>query len=334
MPDLKPWKTDVAVLLIFFARPEQFAQCFESVRQARPSKLLLWQDGPRENHPDDMENIEKCRKIAENIDWDCEVYRKYNEKNYGCDPSTFYSHKWAFSIVDKCIILEDDLVPSQSFFGFCKELLDRYENDERIDRICGLNSLGHYEKCGSDYLFLDSGYSTGWATWRRVADTWEENYNFLDDEYAMRQINLANNNKEHMAFLNNCIKHKNEGVPYWEYIISFSTLLNSRLVIIPAKNMIRNVGINSENSTHAPTSIDELSKKAKTYFYAKTYELEFPLKHPKYIVLDKEFKKEYKQALNSGKFSVLAMKVSRVIHKLFKGDLRDVKESLDRKIRR
>ena len=87
----------------------------------------------------------KCRKIAENIDWECEVHRNYHEKNMGCDPSTFYSHKWAFSIVDKCIVLEDDLVASESFFPFCKELLDKYENDQRIDRICGTVLPGQYD---------------------------------------------------------------------------------------------------------------------------------------------------------------------------------------------
>ena len=142
---MEKWKIDVAVLCIFFARPEQFEKSFEQVRKARPRVLLLWQDGPREGRADDVENIRKCREIAENIDWECEVHRNYHDKNMGCDPSTFYSHKWAFSIVDKCIILEDDLVASQSFFTFCKELLDKYENDERVDRICGTNLLGHYD---------------------------------------------------------------------------------------------------------------------------------------------------------------------------------------------
>lgn len=139
---MKNWEIDVAVLCIFFARPEQFRLSFEQVRRARPRTLLLWQDGPRKNRTDDIENIKKCREIAENIDWDCEIYRNYHDNNMGCDPSTFLSHKWAFSIVEKCIILEDDIVPNLSFFRFCKELLDRYENDTRIDRICGHTVFG------------------------------------------------------------------------------------------------------------------------------------------------------------------------------------------------
>ena len=41
-----PAKTDIAVLLLFFTRSDTFAQVFEAVRQARPSKLFLYQDGP------------------------------------------------------------------------------------------------------------------------------------------------------------------------------------------------------------------------------------------------------------------------------------------------
>ena len=74
------------------------------------------------------------------IDWECEVHHNYQEKNYGCDPSEYMAQKWAFSLSDKCIVLEDDDVPAVSFFGFCKELLDKYEHDTRISIIAGFNN--------------------------------------------------------------------------------------------------------------------------------------------------------------------------------------------------
>ena len=49
------YKVDVPVLLIFFARPEIFSKVFEQVKIARPRKLFLYQDGPREDRPDDAE---------------------------------------------------------------------------------------------------------------------------------------------------------------------------------------------------------------------------------------------------------------------------------------
>ena len=103
MPQLHPAKTDIAVLLLFFNRPSTFKLVFEEVKKARPSRLFLYQDGPRGEK--DMAGIEACRKIVEDIDWECDVRRNFQTRNYGCDPSGYMAHKWAFSLADKCIVL-------------------------------------------------------------------------------------------------------------------------------------------------------------------------------------------------------------------------------------
>ena len=281
---MNKWNIDVAVLCIFFARPEQFEKSFETVRKARPRKLLLWQDGPRKNRPDDVENIMKCRKIAENIDWECEVYKNYHDENMGCDPSTHLSHKWAFSIVDKCIILEDDIVPSQSFFSFCKELLDKYENDTRVDRICGQTLYGGIPDKRYSYFFGRSGSSWGWASWKRTADLWESDYNFLKDNYY---LDLAEKRfgKHYDKVLTVAQKCAATGVPYWETVVGFGTTLNSGLVIYPTVNMVENVGT-SQNATHAPDNIAELPKSVQQLFITRAQDIEFPLKHPPYVIED------------------------------------------------
>ena len=282
---MEKWKNDVAVLCIFFARPEEFAQCFETVRRARPRVLLLWQDGPREGRPDDVENIMKCREIAENIDWECEVHRNYHDKNMGCDPSTFLSHKWAFSIVDKCIILEDDVVTSDSFFPFCKDLLDKYENDTRVDRICGQTLYGGVPDKRYSYFFGRSGSSIGWASWRRVAETWEEDYGFINDDYYVDLARHRFNNKRFEKSVAKIKQRQKEGIPYWENIIRMRTTLHSGLVIYPTVNMVENVGT-SANATHAPDDISELPKEIQQIFITRAEEIEFPLKHPPYVIED------------------------------------------------
>ena len=54
--NLQPYKTDVAVLILFFNRPDHLRRVFDEVREARPSKLFLYQDGPRGER--DMPGIE------------------------------------------------------------------------------------------------------------------------------------------------------------------------------------------------------------------------------------------------------------------------------------
>ncbi len=305
---MEKWNIDVAVLCIFFARPEQFKQSFETVRKARPRVLLLWQDGPREGRADDVENIKKCREIAENIDWECEVHRNYHEKNMGCDPSTHLSHKWAFSIVDKCIILEDDIVPSQSFFHYCKDLLDKYESDERVDRICGQTLYGGIPDKRYSYFFGRSGSSTGWATWRRVAETWETDYAFLNDPYYLDLARHRFGHKRYNRSLEMAKSRAKEGKAYWEHIVGFRTTLNSGLVIYPTVNMIENVGT-SANATHAPDDIAELPKEIQQMFTIRAEEMDFPLKHPPYVIEDYHYFDKIMKFIEPSLFRKLARKI-------------------------
>lgn len=87
----QPAKIDVAVLMLFFNRPDNFQKVFDEVKKARPAQLFLYQDGARGER--DVPGIEACRQIAsdENIDWECEVHRSYQTKNQGCDPSEYLS---------------------------------------------------------------------------------------------------------------------------------------------------------------------------------------------------------------------------------------------------
>ena len=327
---MQKWENDVAVLCIFFARPEQFEKCFEQVRKARPRTLLLWQDGPRKDHPDDMKNILKCREIAENIDWECEVYKNYHEENMGCDPSTHLSHKWAFSIVDKCIILEDDLVVSQSFFTFCKVLLDKYEFDERVDRICGTNLLGQYN-IPYDYFFSSTGNSWGWASWKRVADTWDTNYEFLHDEYAISCMeNLETDKKPSKQLLDACKLRNDEQIPYWEHIVGARTILYSGLIIYPSQNMVCNIGL-SEYSTHAPKNVKMLPKSVRQFFNTKIYEIEFPLSAPKYVVSDKIYPRLCQEKLHD---NYIITKIESIYNKLKYGGFKELFATIKRKIRK
>jgi hypothetical protein len=329
-----PWEIDVAVLLIFFNRPEQFGKVFEQVKKARPSKLFLYQDGARENNNKDLENIIKCRKIIEDIDWECEVYKMFQEKNYGCDPSEYIAQKWAFSIVDECIVLEDDDVPSQSFFPFCKELLEKYRNDERINMICGMNNTGISEHTPYSYLFSVSGSICGWASWKRVIDTWDEKYSFLNDEFALMQLKEAYKDKIDIPnFIKNCIKHKESGKAHYESILGSSALLNSRLNIVSTKNMISNIGV-TENATHSVSDLKMLPKGIRRIFNMKTYEIEFPLKHPPYIVEDVKFRKRLYRIMAKGHPLIKKYrKIESILLRIKYGDFQGLRQSLINKIK-
>lgn len=294
-------KIDVPVLLIFFNRPGCFAQVFEQVKKARPSKLFLYQDGARPGNEKDSLGVEKCRAIAEDIDWECEVHKLYQEKNYGCDPSGYIAQKWAFSKVDRCIVLEDDCVPSQSFFPFCKELLEKYSFDERVNMICGMNNLEQIDSPYS-YLFTETGSIWGWASWKRVADTWEEKGDLLDDKYSMDKIRqyLDALGMDSARMLSTWKTERDSGVAHHETVKGTSQFSSHRLNIVPTKNMITNVGNTPEGSTHSMSSLDLIPKGLRRIYTMQSYDIEFPLKHPKYMINDVEFQKQLFRVMGWG----------------------------------
>ena len=335
---MDPAKIDVSVLILFFNRPEQLSQVFEQVRQARPARLFLYQDGPRGER--DMPGIEACRKVVEEIDWECEVHRKYQERNYGCDPSEYLSQKWAFSLTDKCIVLEDDDVPSQSFFPFCKELLDRYEDDPRVAMICGFNEDEVTPHCSDSYFFTSIFAIWGWASWRRVIDQWEGDYAFLDDKENMKRLEeLSRQRRYRKDFIPMCRNHRATGKEYYESIFWASMLLHSQLAIMPQKNMVNNLGLTAD-STHFGGSIDTTPRAYRRIFTMQRHEMDFPLRHPRYLIEDVSYKERlYKTNawghpwikvsrsleelwlnLRHGNFSFIGKSVKRRLKKWFGGD--------------
>ncbi|WP_300698438.1 hemolysin activation protein [Bacteroides sp.] len=274
---------DIAVLLIFFARPEQTLRVFEQIKIARPSQLFLYQDGAREGHSSDVEGIDACRKIVEDIDWECVIHRWYQEKNVGCDPSEYYAQKWMFQYVNKGIILEDDDVPSQSFFPFCKELLDKYENDLRICMISGYNIMDTVN-VEADYWFSSRGPIWGWATWKRTIDSWDSTLSWMDDNETVAKLR-ANGTLTNSAW-NTYIRHRASGREHYEDFISSTRMINGQLSIIPSKNLINNIGV-AVNSTHTAADMNQMSKRQKSLYEKKVFDYKFPLKHPKYIFDDK-----------------------------------------------
>ena len=286
-----PANIDVAVLILFFNRPDHLKEVFDEVRRARPSQLFLYQDGPRNER--DMAGIEACRQIVEDIDWECDVHRKYQERNYGCDPSEYLSQKWAFSVVDRCIVLEDDDVPSQSFFPFCKELLDRYADDERVWMISGFNTDEVTKDVREDYFFTQTCTIWGWASWRRVIDTWDGGYTFLDDEQAYRQLRtLVHQRGQNPDFLRMCRDHQRSGKEYYESIFWASMMLNNGLAIMPRHNLINNRGLTSD-STHFSGSLETTPRAYRRIFTMKRHELQFPLRHPQHVIDHVAFKERH-----------------------------------------
>ncbi|MBP3360679.1 MAG: hemolysin activation protein [Clostridia bacterium] len=287
-------KIDLSIALVFFNRPDHFKQVFERVREIAPSELFLIQDGPRNDH--DIEKILSCREIVNNIDWECKVHKNFSEKNLGCGLRVSTGLDWAFQSTEKLVILEDDCVPNESFFYFCKEMLDRYENDLRINMISGMNHAGKYDFGGDSYCFCKTGSIWGWATWKRVWDNYDWEMSFRENKHVMEAYKNLGLPKYYLDHYEKIGKERwksmmnNGKLQAWTYQFAMLRHLYSQLVIVPKYNLINNVGFLSR-SVYKKSGLKTRPKGLHWIVTLKSYDLEFPLKHPVYIMGNCEYDK-------------------------------------------
>ena len=134
---------DIPVALFIFKRSEKAILIINQIAKVAPKRIYLIGDGPRNDS--EIKEVELCRKEIESaINWDCEIVKNYADKNRGVYENIAGGAKWVFQREKQAIFLEDDNFPEVTFFDYCKELLEKYESDNRVLWICGTNYLESY----------------------------------------------------------------------------------------------------------------------------------------------------------------------------------------------
>jgi hypothetical protein len=230
---------DIPVLLIVFNRPDTTVEVFNSIRQIKPKKLFIAADGPRENNEKDATMCPKVKEIVNQVDWNCEVLTYYREKNVGCAKNVSEAISWFFRNVEYGIILEDDTIPNQSFYGFCEQMLLKYQFENKIKLISGTNFLFEHHECLKDYYYYSNLCSIwGWATWRRA---WNE-FTFNIGEVEFELINKRYKNKIYKKNIFKMIKGSALKMDTWDTFWLYNVVKNNGISIVPSKNLVANIG--------------------------------------------------------------------------------------------
>lgn len=261
------------ILFLLFNRPDTTQKVFNTIKKAKPRQFFVAADGPRPDKEGEIEKCEQVRKIIEQVDWDCEVKTLFRDKNLGCKIAVSSAIDWFFENVEEGIILEDDCLPSQSFFWFCQELLEYYRKNTRIMHISGDNfQFGHKRGEGS-YYFSNFGLIWGWATWKRAwryYDVEMKTFHQFKDKGQIR--NIFYDKKMQNYYMKIFDKVYKGEIDTWDYQWLYSRLIAGGISIHPNVNLVQNIcfGIDSSHTKNGDKKIrNNLSKN-----------LQFPLKHP------------------------------------------------------
>jgi hypothetical protein len=267
------------VVFLIFNRPDTTQKVFESIRNAKPPQLLVVADGHRQQKPGEAALCSATREVIEGVDWECEVLKNYSDINLGCAKRVASGLDWVFNTVEKAIILEDDCVPHPSFFPFCEELLDRYEDDERIMSITGTNFQFGRKRSEYSYYYSDFHYCWGWATWQRAWQYFDfdmklwpqlQEGSFLKDKLSHRRA---------VKYWNDIFQRTSEGkINSWFYRWLFACWSQSGLTVMPEVNLVSNIGFSDVTATNTKTAPEN-----SLYANMSVEEMKFPLLYPPFM---------------------------------------------------
>lgn len=253
------------ILFLIFNRPKETQILFNAIRDAKPKKLYVAADGPRNNGKDNL-LCKETRNILDKIDWECELITLLREENLGCGKAVSSSITWFFENEEEGIILEDDCLPIPDFFRFCDLMLDKYRIDTRIGHISGCNFQDGMKRGYGDYYYSNLTNVWGWASWRRVWLQYDFNMTYLEEASENGFLSKITNKKYLREFTYKTFLNTKKGlIDTWDYQYFYSNLVNGFLSVIPNCNMITNIGFNSEathtrdlNSSYANMEVNPL----------------------------------------------------------------------------
>ncbi len=257
------------ILFIFFRRPEVTRRVFKEIRKVQPKKLFLAADGPRDHIQNEFALCAKTRQDIESlIDWPCEVHRLYRDKNLGCREAVSSAIDWFFSEVEEGIILEDDTLPTQSFFRFTSNMIERYRHVDRVMHISGNNFQGGRIRGDGAYYFSRFAHSWGWGTWRRAWSFYDRNMDLFELEWP----SIVEKNSDLKGWCEfwreNLQKVRSGEIDTWDYQWHYSIRKNLGMCVIPNKNLVKNIGV-SKNATHTVKKSYSTSQKSGMLFNHK-----------------------------------------------------------------
>lgn len=259
------------VVLFIYMRSKNILVIISRLRQVRPVKIYIVADGPKNQSEEAV--CSKTRKLVEShIDWPCKISKVYANQNLGLKRRFESGLNFVYTNEEQAIILEDDCIPDPTFFRFCDEMLEKYKEDNRIMTISGNNFQGGKNKYHVSYYFSRYPHVWGWATWKRAWKLYDSNIPDWPKRRNTEWLKVLLGGLIISEFWKYIFDRLYSGkINTWDYQLTYASFKHNGLNIIPAVNLVTNLGYGSDS-----TNI----KKYNKTIGIPTCAMQFPLVHP------------------------------------------------------
>lgn len=231
-----PFNPETAVLLVLSSKKIEFTtKILDRIKEVAPRRLYIVHNTSTDAEGHDEFGVLLAN--TETIDWPCSVStlcKPFSSR----DRMIREAISWFFEAEPRGIVLENITMPRVEFFGFCSELLDKYENDDRVSHISGVNKRQNLTKDRKEnYYFSAIGNTQVWAGWRRsVKDISMKGYAKFKKADFLGKIPSYAPFKSiwYEKFAGNV---DDENLNIWATEFAYSNLIKGRFSIMPCVNM-------------------------------------------------------------------------------------------------
>lgn len=299
------------VLYLMWNRPDLVKTTLHNLSRIQPSRLYIACDGPSADNNNSALNTLECRRLVNIlVTWPCDIKTLYHSTNLGCGLAVSTSITWFFQNEEAGIILEDDVLCSDSFFQFATELLNYYALDDNIAAIsANLFNTSKLPRAGlNSYSFTEYPHIWGWATWRRVWEQYDYNLDsFHPIPFFLRRLLTSRSLLQAIFWTRTFLAVKTSKIDTWDYQLTYLFFKNRLLSVSPPCETAQNIGF-IKNSTHDHVGISPLQTSG---------DISFPLDHPTSIqAIPSKDRATFYSNFFPSPFAVLTRKLTNIISRL------------------
>lgn len=242
------------IILFVYNRPEHTEKVIDKLsknRLAEQSDLFIFSDGP--NTKLDEEKIKKTREIINRPRYNS-TFKKItiieSKDNKGLANSVIEGVTSIMKDYGNVIVLEDDLLTSNSFLEYMNDALNYHKNDAKIWSISGFNlPINISAEYGEDTYLSYRASSWGWGTWndRWAQVDWEvSDYPYFKKSLT-KQRKFNRGGRDLTLMLNAQMKGK---IDSWAIRWCYAQSKLDMLTVYPIKSLVRNIGVDG-SGTHS-----------------------------------------------------------------------------------
>ena len=125
-------KVDLNVTVLAYSRYDSFKKVIHQCEK-NLTKVTVCMDAPNSDEITDQQN--KITELIKTLDIEVNLIKRGS--NLGLVRSVLTSIDEALQRDDHFVLLEDDCLPSDSFFSYMSKSLTQYKHDTNVSSVCG-----------------------------------------------------------------------------------------------------------------------------------------------------------------------------------------------------